>query len=288
MMDEVNAWVLAFRSAAIDFRAFREHNTERSREKQFALCRDLSLLIAEIVRGGYLSDLKALKKHIEATEDRERKIASGEIVGGNLEGFGLSKEYLFYDLLGYTHAVYQECEFEHGDNVERAGLQILSPGLIREVSPIVFKPIEDVNWLGEFKMNELDGPSDEAGNLKEISEEKRFEQLGYYAFGCECVADLLQAEMSHESELAQLSELDALEESLSGQRLKLLRFLRGRKHWTGFETLASEDGIWEKTEPSDSTIAKAIKRLNISLLDSTYNIEVRDRRVKMSCLRADK
>jgi hypothetical protein len=83
-------------------------------------------------------------------------------------------------------------------------------------------------------------------------------------------------------------DLDTIEESINGQKLRLFRFLRSKKHWTGYETLAAIEGVWREADVSDDAIVKAVKRLNESLLESAYTIEIKDRRVKLVCLTIDK
>jgi len=86
----------------------------------------------------------------------------------------------------------------------------------------------------------------------------------------------------------EMTELDEIEERLSGQGLKLFCFLKSRTHWTSYDSLRGADGIFNVSDPSPEAISKAITRLNVSLLNSDYTIETSSRRVKLVCLVAKK
>lgn len=55
--------------------------------------------------------------------------------------------------------------------------------------------------------------------------------------------------------------VDPVADALAGQPLKLYTFLRRRKHWTAFPTLADQTGLWRTSDPSVATIDKALRRL---------------------------
>lgn len=58
---------------------------------------------------------------------------------------------------------------------------------------------------------------------------------------------------------------DPVEECLTGQPLEIYRFLRERKHWTDYKTLRGKHILWRKPNPEDSTISRALRRLQAEL-----------------------
>lgn len=58
---------------------------------------------------------------------------------------------------------------------------------------------------------------------------------------------------------------DPIAECLDGQSLKLYYFLRERRHWTTYKTLADKEGFWRQADPSDQTVHRSLRRLQTSL-----------------------
>lgn len=58
---------------------------------------------------------------------------------------------------------------------------------------------------------------------------------------------------------------DPTEDALSGQALKLYRFLRDRPHSASYKTLGEQTDFWQHENPSDKTIHRALRRLQGAL-----------------------
>lgn len=82
---------------------------------------------------------------------------------------------------------------------------------------------------------------------------------------------------------------DPIEDVLSGQPLKLYRFLKSRRHWTSYDSLMAESEFWQKPDPLDATINKALRRLqkelnSIEMSRIILEIHDKERRTKLTSL----
>ncbi len=79
---------------------------------------------------------------------------------------------------------------------------------------------------------------------------------------------------------------DPIEDALTGQALKLYRFLKGRSHFTSFDTLREKVGCWQKDDVSDDTIKRALERLSVKLshIDAPITVTNSGRRTMLEQL----
>ena len=69
---------------------------------------------------------------------------------------------------------------------------------------------------------------------------------------------------------------DEIEINLTGQSLKLFRFLKKRRGLAEFNTLRERDSFWRKNPPEDGAIETALKRMRTDLneLNAPFDLHV--------------
>lgn len=68
---------------------------------------------------------------------------------------------------------------------------------------------------------------------------------------------------------------DLIDDALSDQPLKIYRFMRDRKNWTSYDTLAAQEQFWRgEGEKSDRTVRRALKRLQDELNQLEFHVTV--------------
>lgn len=177
-MIEAKAWIRCLHSSAKEFRAYREHSTEKSKKQALNLELELSEMVRSICSRGFLRSVSGLTDLVVKAEADE---------------FGVISAFVFRRLVGYHEVQYDWDEvvapFDSSDTHDTAS-PFLGPGLLGRDYPYVFKNI-DGGLLVDAQIKEYI----ESDAPQKFIEDSRYERLGYFATACELLADIIEEEV---------------------------------------------------------------------------------------------